>query len=94
MKGHHYECADTVFVTDAVGRLEGIIRINDLFADTRRPLRDLMEPKYSAVRYNDDQEKTALIAMRLEMIAVPVVDNDNKLIGAVPPEALLRTLRF
>jgi magnesium transporter len=31
--------------------------------------------------------------MRLNMIAVPVVDHNERLIGAVPPEALFRILR-
>jgi magnesium transporter len=52
-----------------------------------------MEPEHEAVRRGDDQEEIAILAMRLNMIAVPVVDDDQRLIGAVPPEALFRILR-
>jgi magnesium transporter len=82
-----------VFVTDDEGRLEGIVRINDLFADGDRRIGEIMEPEHAAVRIDDDQEEIAMLAMQLDMIAVPVVDNDSKLIGAVPPEALFRILR-
>ncbi len=93
LQGQKFECADTVFVTDYDNRLEGIVRVNDLFADCERQIGDIMEPEHEAVRYRDDQEQIAVLAMQLNMIAVPVVDDDERLIGAVPPEALLKILR-
>jgi len=93
LRGQQFDCADTVFVVDEGNRLEGIVRINDLFADSERKIGEIMEPKHEAVRSGDDQEKIALLAMELDMIAVPVTDESNKLIGAVPPEALIRILR-
>jgi len=93
LQGQKFECADTVFVTDAEGRLEGIVRINDLLANSERPIGEIMEPEHEAVRSGDDQEQIAVLAMQLNMIAVPVVDTDERLIGAVPPEALFRILR-
>jgi len=93
LRGQKFECADTVFVTDSMGRLEGIVRINDLFANGERQIGEIMEPEHEAVRQEDDQEQIAVLAMQLNMIAVPVVDDDDRLIGAVPPEALFRILR-
>lgn len=93
LRGKLFECADTVFVTDAAGRLQGIVRINDLFADGALRIGDIMEPEHEAVRLEADQEQIAALAMRLNMIAVPVVDRNERLIGAVPPEALFRILR-
>lgn len=93
LRGQQFECADTIFVTDTDGRLEGIVRINDLFADGDRRIAEIMEPEHEAVLHADDQEQIAVLAMRLNMIAVPVVDDQGKLIGAVPPEALFNILR-
>lgn len=93
LQGQKFECADTVFVTDAEGRLEGIVRINDLLVNGDRPIGEIMEPEHEAVQSGDDQEQIAVLAMQLNMIAVPVVDTDERLIGAVPPEALFRILR-
>lgn len=93
LRGQKFECADTVFITDSEDRLEGIVRINDLFTDGERRIGEIMEPEHEAVRYEDDQEQIAVLAMRLNMIAVPVVDDDERLIGAVPPEALFKILR-
>ncbi len=93
LRGHLYDCADTIFVTDASGHLVGIVRINDLFGDGAKQICDLMEEQHQAVRPGDDQEKIAQLAIDLNMIAVPVVDDLGQLIGAVPPEALFRILR-
>jgi magnesium transporter len=93
LRGQKFECADTVFVTDSTGRLEGIVRINDLFADGEHRIGEIMEPEHKAVRQGDDQEQIAVLAMQIGMIAVPVVDEDERLIGAVPPEALFKILR-
>ena len=93
LSGHLYDCADTVFVTDGAGRLQGIVRINDLFGGGARQIGEIMEERHEAVRPGDDQEQIAQLAIRLDMIAVPVVDDLGQLIGAVPPEALFRILR-
>jgi magnesium transporter len=93
LRGQKFECADTIFVTDSEERLKGIVRINNLFADGDHRIGEIMEPKHEAVRYEDDQEQIAVLAMQINMIAVPVVDNNDKLIGAVPAESLFKILR-
>ncbi len=93
LRGSVFECADTVFVTDNSGKLLGLVRINDLFADGQLQIGDIMKPEHESVRLDADQEQIAALAMRLNMIAVPVVDRNERLIGAVPPEALFRILR-
>lgn len=93
LRGQHFDCADTVFVTDDGGALQGIVRINDLFANGADTIAEIMEPEHEAVTPEADQEAIAQLAIRLNMIAVPVVDDGDRLIGAVPPEALFRILR-
>lgn len=93
LRGETFECADTVFVTDHEGRLEGVVRINDLLSNGSHTISEIMMPEHQAVRISDDQEQIAVIAMQFNMIAVPVVDNQERLIGAVPPEALFKILR-
>lgn len=93
LRGQAFECADTVFVTDDAGALQGIVRINDLFASHATRIAQIMEPEHDAVTPAADQEAIAQLAIQLNMIAVPVVDAAGRLIGAVPPEALFRILR-
>jgi magnesium transporter len=93
LRGKRFECADTVFVVAADGRLEGIVRINDLLAADGGTVGEIMVPEHDSVRPEDDQEAIAALAMQYGMIAVPVVDDHSRLIGAVPPEALFHILR-
>lgn len=93
LRGERFDCADTIFVTEEDGRLEGIVRINDLLANAESNIANIMEPEHEAVRAEDDQESIAMPAMQLNMIAVPVIDDQERLVGAVPPEALFRILR-
>ena len=91
--GSVFDCADAIFVTDHEGRLEGVVRINDLLANGDRTIAEIMMPEHQAVLLSDDQEQIASEAIRLNMIAVPVVDDQGRLLGAVPPEALFKILR-
>ncbi|WP_162906521.1 magnesium transporter [Algihabitans albus] len=94
LRGRHFDCAEAVFVTDRDGRLEGIVHISDLLA--ARPdqaMAELMEPEHTAVHPDQDQEAVALAALRLGLVAVPVVDHAGLLLGAVPPQALALILR-
>ena len=93
VRGRTLACADTVFVTGADHALQGIVRINDLLANPDRPVGEIMEPRHAAVRAHDDQEAIAMLAIDTGMIAVPVVDDAGRLVGAVPPEALFAILR-
>jgi len=92
LRGQVYECADTIFVVDPDDRLIGVVRINDLFSNSQRLIHEIMEPEHDAVGLTADQEDIASLAIRVGMIAVPVVDEDQKLVGAVPPESLFRIL--
>ncbi|WP_375595689.1 magnesium transporter [Algihabitans albus] len=94
LRGRHFECAEAVFVTNPEGRLEGVVHINDLLA--ARPdqaMAEIMEPEHTAVHSDQDQEAVALAALRFGLVAVPVVDEQERLLGAVPPQALARILR-
>lgn len=94
LRGQRFDCADSVFVVDADGHCIGIVRINDLLAaPPEQELGAIVEEEYATARLEDDQEEIALLAMEKDIIAVPIVDRDNRLVGAVPPEALLDILR-
>ena len=75
LRGHLFDCADTVFVTNGDGHLMGIVRINDLFGRDAERIGDIMEEEHDAVLPGDDQESITRLAVKLNMIAVPVVDD-------------------
>lgn len=94
LSGHRYESVTLLCVTDADGRLLGVIRIADLLAappDTT--LADLMWRDAPRVHADVDQERIASLALHHVLNAIPVVDHNDFLLGVIPSEALLHILR-
>jgi magnesium transporter len=88
------DAADAVYVTDAHGRLEGVVRMTALLAaPPYHAVGEIMERAPAHAAPESDQEQVALLAIRHGLSAVPVVDAAGRLLGAVPAPALLDILR-
>jgi magnesium transporter len=94
LAGSSFDYADAVFIVDAQGRLQGFVPIARLFSATPdTPLGSIVHSKLPVVSPDTDQELVASIAIHEETPAMPVVDGAGKLLGVVPPVALLEILR-
>ena len=94
MRGARLDYAGTVYVLDPQGRLVGQCPLPALLASAPdRLVRELMAPVPAVVTPETDQEDAATIAVRHRVAAVPVVDGDGRLLGILPPEALMEVLR-
>lgn len=92
--GHRFESVALYCVTDADGRLLGVVPIVDLLAaapDAR--LEELMWRDAPRVHADEDQERIASLALHHVLNAIPVVDRNDYLLGVIPSEALLHILR-
>jgi len=94
LHGQALEYAGTVYVTDGAGRLIGIVSMAKLLsAPASAKIADVAMRKFPVARPHTDQEHAASLAIHYGVAAVPVVDKSGRLLGAVPPEALLEVLR-
>jgi magnesium transporter len=94
MRGARLDYAGTVYVLDPRGRLVGQSPLPALLASAPdREMRELMAAVPAVVTPETDQEQAATIAVRHRVAAVPVVDADGRLLGILPPEALMEVLR-
>jgi len=85
---------ELVLVTDAHGRLAGVIPAADLFA--RPPearLEDCMDRYFPVATSDMDQEAAASLALHHDVDALPVIDGAGRPLGIMPAKALLHTLR-
>lgn len=74
----------TCYVTDNNNKLIGISTVKDLLlADDDAPVKDLMEENVISVNTLDDQEQVAQMFSNYNFLALPVVDNENRLVGIV-----------
>jgi magnesium transporter len=77
---HFYE----LYVADAAGQFLGAVPLDRLLR-SKRPvaISDLMEPERRRVRADEDQEEVARLFQRYDMVAAPVVDADDRLVGVI-----------
>ncbi|HWP52333.1 MAG TPA: magnesium transporter [Clostridia bacterium] len=78
------ESISLLFVTDQSRRLEGTIRLRDVLASRDNELiGDIMETDIISVKTHDDQAVVAEIFKKYDLLSMPVVDNENRLVGII-----------
>jgi magnesium transporter len=93
LAGRHYDYAGTAYLVDDADRLLGAIALTALLAaPPSTPVVELSRTAH-AVHPGIDQERIASHAIRHQMSAVPVTDENGRLLGVVPPMVLLQILR-
>ena len=94
LPGNVFDYADTIYVVDEVNTLTGLVSMPRLLAATPHSyLRDILTKPFPAAHEGADQESVASLALINGVAAVPVVDSQQRLLGVVPPQALLEVLR-
>lgn len=93
-KGAEIEKLYEVYVVDEDRKLCGRLKLRDLLLnDDETMIRDLMWPKPASVGPDTDQEEVLELAQRLHLQTVPVVDEDNRVIGRVTVDELAEVVR-
>ena len=74
----------TCYVTDENRVLEGLVSVKDLLlADYSETIQDIMEQNIIYVNTLDDQEEAAKTFEKYDFLALPVVDNERRLVGII-----------
>ncbi len=82
--GEEFESIHYIYVTDHEGRLQGTVSLRQLvLADSERTLASLANTDLVTVNPDDDQEEVTDIISKYSLLALPVVDDANKLLGIV-----------
>jgi len=88
--------AETVYalpVTDDQRHLIGAIGLRDVvLADPDQRIGDLMEADVYSARVDDDQETVARLIGEANLLALPVVDTENRLVGIVTVDDAIEIL--
>ena len=83
-----------IYVTDERSHLIGVVSLRQLILnDPQKKLSDIMVEDVVSIRPETDQEEVARLASRYNFVAVPVVDDENKLIGVVTVDDIIDVLR-
>ena len=83
-----------VYIVDADRRLRGLITLRRLIlAKTSAIVDTLMDRDVISVRVTEDQEKVAQLMARYDFLAVPVVDQQDQLVGIITHDDVLDVLQ-
>ena len=83
-----------LYVTDAAGRLVGIVSLRDLvFRRAERRIGEIMNRDVKSVRATDDQEGVARQFEHYHYLGLPVLDAEGRLVGVVKASDALAIAR-
>ncbi|WP_461615582.1 magnesium transporter [Clostridium sp. Marseille-QA1073] len=82
--GLNKETIDTCYVTNEKRKLEGVLSIRDLILnDDNEIIKNIMDDNVICTHTLDDQEEVADLFKKYDFLAMPVVDNENRLVGII-----------
>ncbi|MEJ2085952.1 MAG: magnesium transporter [Acidobacteriota bacterium] len=83
-----------LYVVDRGNHLVGVTSLRHLLlSDPDVTLEKAMTPSVIKVRTGTDQEEVAKLAARYNLLAIPVTDDDNKLVGIVTLDDIIDVVR-
>ncbi len=87
---HEVDMISYLYVVDKVGRLLGVASLRQLLlADPGQILGEIMYATPIKVHTHTDQEEVAQLASRYDLLAIPVSDDDGKLVGIVTVDDII-----
>ena len=79
-----------VYVTDARDHLVGVFSLKELiFAEPEAHVKDFMEDRVKSVHLTDEQDQVAQVITKYDLLAIPVVDEQNIMHGIVTADDAL-----
>ena len=85
-----------VYVVDDTDHLRGVVSTRQLLSAISKPetrLRDLMETDLATVNVMDDQEEVARKVAKFDLLAIPVVDDEFRLLGIITHDDVIDVMR-
>ena len=84
----------SIYVVDKEDRLVGRLSLKDLIvAKSDQKIADISKAKVDAVNVNEDDETVARIMIKYDLEAIPVVDDNNVLLGRITIDDIVDLLK-
>jgi magnesium transporter len=83
-----------LYVIDARKHLVGVTSLRRLLlVSPETPLKRIMTPEVISVRVDTDQEEVARLVASYNLLAVPVVDDESKLVGVITVDDVIDVIK-
>lgn len=87
------ETINYIYVVNKEKKLLGVFSIKEIFRRSGEvKVKEVMRKEVVKVRPYTDQERVAILALRNNLKSIPVVDREDKFLGAVPSDIILDIL--
>ncbi|MFT5146492.1 MAG: magnesium transporter, partial [Polaribacter sp.] len=84
----------SIYVVDKEDKLVGRLSLKDLIvAKSEQKIADISKAKVDAVNVNEDDETVARIMLKYDLEAIPVVDDNNVLLGRITIDDVVDLLK-
>lgn len=84
----------TCYVTDSKRKLKGYVTVKDLLlADENATIREIMEDNVISVNTHEDKEVVAELFQKYDLVVLPVVDRENRLVGIITVDDAIDVLQ-
>jgi len=92
-KAGDFETLNYIYILNKKGELTGALSLKDVFQKAENvKIKDLMAKEVVRVRPSTDQERVAILALKYNLKAIPVVNKGNIFLGVVPSDTILEIL--
>lgn len=95
IKSHYHDAGQVfyLYVLDRNGRLIGVVNLRALIlADPAQTIEEIMIREVISIRVDMDQEEVAQIFSRYDLLALPVVDAEDRLVGIITVDDIVDVL--
>jgi magnesium transporter len=95
-QAEEFETIYYIYVVDDAGHLRGLFTARKLLSKMGKPetlLRDLMETELVTVGALDDQQEVANKVAKYDLLAIPVVDDERRMLGIITHDDVIDVMR-
>jgi magnesium transporter len=93
-QAEHVEMVFYLYVTDAHNHLVGVLSLRKLLTvSPEKTLSEIMVREVISVRTDVDQEEVARVVEKYSILAIPVINDTNKLMGVITVDDIIDVIR-
>jgi magnesium transporter len=83
-----------LWVVDDKDKLAGVVSLKDLILDPpEKKVKDIMNPEIISVHVRTDQEEVVRLVKKYDLVSIPVVDDDFRLIGRITHDDIIDAMK-
>ncbi|QDU93896.1 magnesium transporter [Lignipirellula cremea] len=85
-----------LYIVDDAGHLRGVVSTRQLVSSMRKQntrLADIMDTEITTVHVLEDQEEVARQVARLDLLAIPVLDDERRIVGIITHDDVMDVVR-